>query len=96
VRLTVVFCLFNEEQLVFRLAELVRRIRAVLPGHEVTFVAVDDGSTDKTAAALASLEGIDIRTHEHNLGFGAALNSGLRAAQGDAALVYDPDEAYAV
>ena len=33
-------------------------------------------------------------THEANRGVGAAMTTGLSSAQGDVAVVYDPDEPY--
>jgi glycosyltransferase involved in cell wall biosynthesis len=42
-------------------------------------IVVDDGSTDGTAA-LASQAGAAVVSHEHNLGYDAALNSGFKKA----------------
>jgi dolichol-phosphate mannosyltransferase len=95
VRLTVVLPLYDEEALLPGLSSLCARIRAALAGHEVTLLAVDDGSTDGTAAGLARVPGLEVVTHARNLGPGAAMTTGLRRAAGEAALVYDPDEAYA-
>jgi dolichol-phosphate mannosyltransferase len=94
VRLTVVLPLFDEEALLPVLPSLCDRVRAALRGHEVTLLAVDDGSTDRTAAGLARVPGLEVATHERNLGPGAAMTTGLRRAAGEAALVYDADEAY--
>ena len=94
-RVTVIFCLFDEEALLDRIPSLLRRVRAVLGDHEVSFLAVDDGSTDGTAAGLARIEGLEVTTHETNRGVGAAMTTGLSRAAGDVAVVYDPDEAYA-
>lgn len=41
---------------------------------------VDDGSTDNTHAILSSLEGITVLSHVHNMGKGAALRTGFKAA----------------
>jgi len=57
------------------------------------FEAVFDKSHG-TARGLAAEPGLEVRTHERNRGVGAAMTTGLRAATGDAALVYDPDEPY--
>jgi len=91
----VVLPLFNEEALVPGLSSVLARVRAALEGHDATFLAVDDGSSDGTAAALRMLEGLEVVTHERNRGVGAAMATGLQRAAGDVAIVYDPDEAYA-
>ena len=74
---------------------LLDEVRAVLAGHEVTFLAVDDGSRDGTAKGLAAIPDLAVATHETNRGVGAAMTTGLERAEGDAAVVYDPDAAYA-
>lgn len=43
-------------------------------------IVVDDGSTDDTWPRLTAFEGIITRRHDHNLGKGAALVTGMRAA----------------
>ncbi|MGQ0612269.1 MAG: glycosyltransferase family 2 protein [Planctomycetaceae bacterium] len=94
--LTVILPLYNEEALLPALPGLLGRIRQALPGHAVTVLAVDDGSTDGTGAGLRALRGLEVVRHETNRGVGAAMATGLLRASGDAALVYDPDEAYPV
>jgi dolichol-phosphate mannosyltransferase len=94
VRLTVVLPFYNEEALLPRLPAALDRVRAALAGHDVRLLAVDDGSTDGTAAALDALDGVEVVHHERNRGVGAAMTTGLARATGDAAIVYDPDEAY--
>lgn len=42
---------------------------------------VDDGSTDGTAAILRSINNITVLTHPQNIGKGAALRTGFKAAQ---------------
>jgi len=42
---------------------------------------VDDGSTDGTATILSSMENITVLTHQQNIGKGAALRTGFKAAQ---------------
>jgi glycosyltransferase involved in cell wall biosynthesis len=91
VELTVVLPFFNEEALLPSLPAMFDRIRAALEGHEVRLLAVDDGSTDGTRAGLV---GCDVVAHETNRGVGAAMETGIREATGDAVIVYDPDEAY--
>ena len=94
-KLTVVMPFFNEEALLPDLPLVCERVRAALEGEDVELLAVDDGSTDGTAAGLASVAGLQVATHTRNRGVGAAMTTGLTRAAGDVALVYDPDEAYA-
>jgi dolichol-phosphate mannosyltransferase len=47
-------------------------------------LVVNDGSTDDTAAVLAAQTNVQVVTHEHNLGYGAALRTAFDyAAQHD-------------
>ncbi|MHC4939166.1 MAG: glycosyltransferase family 2 protein [Planctomycetota bacterium] len=89
--MTVVLPFFNEEALLPRLPEVLARIREAVPGAAI--LCVDDGSTDGTAEGLAAL-GETVITHPRNRGPGAAMATGLEHAEGDAVVIYDPDEAY--
>lgn len=85
-RAAVVIPVYNHRQ---RVAEVIAQaLRLGLP----VFV-VDDGSTDGTAAVLASLPGIAVLRHPVNRGKGAALLTGFAAAAPtcDWALTIDAD-----
>lgn len=73
------------------LASLAAR-RAAL-AHEV--IVVDDGSTDDTLSIAAGLATADpavrVIVHEHNLGYGAALRSGIEVARQPWILLTDAD-----
>lgn len=81
--LAVVIFAFNEAE---NVPSVLREVRAWLDAHEpgARIVFVDDGSTDGTAdsarAALANTDHVVVR-HETNRGIGAALKSGVIAAQ---------------
>ncbi|NJN14702.1 MAG: glycosyltransferase family 2 protein, partial [Planctomycetes bacterium] len=94
VQLTVVLPFYNEAALLPGLPEVLGRIREALRGHEVRLLAVDDGSTDGSSETLAATPGLEVIRHDRNRGVGAAMTTGLLAATGEAALVYDPDEPY--
>jgi glycosyltransferase involved in cell wall biosynthesis len=92
-KLTVVIPAYNERATV---EEIVSRVRAVGLADEI--VLVDDGSTDGTRELLAQMAKTDpalrILFHERNLGKGAAVATGIRAAQGDLVLIQDADLEY--
>ncbi len=62
------------------------------------FVVVDDGSTDGTWDVLSDLAAIEPRVrpvrHRSNLGYGAALTTGLRAARHDLVFFTDADRQF--
>jgi glycosyltransferase involved in cell wall biosynthesis len=60
-------------------------------------IIVDDGSTDGTRETIQSFqgrEGFDVILHESNQGKGAAIQTGIRMAIGDAVIVQDADLEY--
>jgi glycosyltransferase involved in cell wall biosynthesis len=92
--LSVIFPAFNEEQNIRTIAELAQR---VLPSVAETWeiILVDDGSVDATGAICDKLAALDhqVQTihHSRNLGYGAALKSGILAAKHDLIFFTDSD-----
>lgn len=92
--LSIVIPLFNEEE---NVPLLVPAILAVL-GHDPAFlelVLVDDGSQDQTVQIAQQYCAADPRLrlviHERNRGLGAAIRTGLAAAEGELVLYTDAD-----
>jgi len=72
---------------------------ALLPSLGVDeIVFVDDGSTDGTASRLRTITDQEPRarvvTHARNRGVGAAVRTGIEAAQGEIVVLYDADRTY--
>jgi polyisoprenyl-phosphate glycosyltransferase len=59
----------------------------------VEILVVDDGSEDETEA-LAKKVGARTLRHPHNLGYGAALKTGIRGASYDTIVISDADGTY--
>lgn len=65
--------------------------RALDDSYEI--IVVDDGSTDGTAAVARDF-GCRVIRHEQNQGKGAAVRTGIRAAQGRFVVIMDADNTY--
>ncbi|MGF1677886.1 MAG: glycosyltransferase family 2 protein [Candidatus Methylacidiphilales bacterium] len=83
---SVIIPFYNEEE---NAHAVLIEILSVLPDAEI--IAVDDGSTDGTAAAITSVPSVRLISHPHNLGQSAALYHGLTAATGDICIMLDGD-----
>ncbi len=76
---------YNEAQTI---GDIVSRIRALYPDFEI--IVVNDGSTDETPV-IAKVAGAIVYSHPYNIGNGAAIKSGIRAASGDILVFMDAD-----
>jgi glycosyltransferase involved in cell wall biosynthesis len=60
---------------VYNEASHVAQVLAEVRRYADDILAVNDGSSDDTAAVLADVPGIQVVTHEQNMGYGAALRT---------------------
>jgi glycosyltransferase involved in cell wall biosynthesis len=108
VKLSIIMPVYNEIETIAEIVRRVRAVQLTVPvgygadnGSVVAFdreiVIVDDGSTDGTQEILHTLDGeqdVTILFHEHNLGKGRAVRTGLEHASGDVIVVQDADLEY--
>src|SRR3970282_74398 len=84
--ISIVIPVFNEAE---NLPGLLGKVRA-LGLSDVEIVVVDDGSTDGSAD-IALRAGANVIRHPYNIGNGAAIKNGIRAARGRLVLFIDGD-----
>jgi glycosyltransferase involved in cell wall biosynthesis len=82
----VVLPAYKEEQVI---GTVIRNVRQVI-GDQCEIIVVDDGSPDNTGKA-AEEAGARVVRHPYNMGNGAAVKSGIRAATGDVIVMMDAD-----
>ncbi len=90
--LSVIIPAYNEES---RLGETLDTIHSFLKQQPYTsqIIVVDDGSTDRTVeiAEEADIPELWIVKNERNMGKGAAIRNGIKAAEGEVVLFTDAD-----
>jgi glycosyltransferase involved in cell wall biosynthesis len=93
--ISVVIPAFNEGR---SIVSTIKKIHEVLESANLIpceVIVVDDGSSDDTSD-LALQGGATVFRHPHNLGYGAALKTGISNAQYDAVVITDSDGTYPI
>lgn len=85
-RISIVMPAYNEEAVIGAILDRVARL-----GIADEILVVDDGSQDRTAEVAAEHALVRVVQHPYNVGNGAAVKSGIRAATGDVIVLMDAD-----
>lgn len=99
--ISVIMPVYNEEGSIKvsikEVSDFLSNNRGRLGNYEI--IIVDDGSSDHTVGAVKSLNktirNLRLVKHQNNMGVGAALRTGLKAARGDLIITTDSDLTYA-
>jgi len=84
-KVSIIIPALNEEATI---ETVVRGLLTHFPEAEI--IVIDDGSSDATGK-LAAQAGAQVISHDHNLGYGASLRTGVEAASRDFVLFCDAD-----
>ena len=87
---SIIIPVYNEEKTVKKVIEGIKKCS----GQDYEIIVINDGSTDKTKEILDQIENIKIINYSENKGYGSAIKSGVRQAQGKYILIIDGDGTY--
>ncbi len=93
--ISVVIPALNEEGSIAATLQEFRAVLSAMHQDDAEVIVVDDGSSDRTAS-VAKQHGAKVIRHPHNIGYGGALKSGIRAARHDVIVITDADRTYPV
>lgn len=86
--LSIIIPAYNEQKAIGQtLTDLLAQPRL----QHAEIIVIDDGSDDDTAAIAAGFAAVRVIMHKVNRGYGAAVTTGIRHAQGDYIIWYDAD-----
>ncbi len=86
-QLTIILPAFNEEHAI---VEVMRQVQTHCSDIIQEIIVIDDGSSDQTAR-VAETAGARVIRHLQNMGYGAAIKTGIRSAQTEWVLIMDAD-----
>jgi glycosyltransferase involved in cell wall biosynthesis len=80
---------YNEEK---GIAEVLDNVQQLDGTYEI--IVVNDGSRDNTAEVVKNYGKVKLINHDHNIGYGAALKTGIQYAAGSMVIIIDADGTY--
>jgi glycosyltransferase involved in cell wall biosynthesis len=89
---SVVVPAFDEEGNISQVISELLKVKEVIPNMEI--IVVDDYSSDGTVLKLLKFKSINLILHLKNMGKGAALRTGFKAAKGRVVVIQDADMEY--
>jgi glycosyltransferase involved in cell wall biosynthesis len=89
---SVIIPAFNEEE---GIEKVLNELKLLELGKNSEIIVVDDCSTDQTFQR-ASIKGVKVIHHNQNLGYGAALKTGIRHAKNGIIIITDADGSYPI
>jgi glycosyltransferase involved in cell wall biosynthesis len=90
---TMVIPAYNEKEGIHQVLKKLKATSEVLDIPK-EIIVVDDGSTDGMSDVLKAFKGIRVIRHERNIGYGAAIKTGIKEARYDWICITDADGTY--
>lgn len=85
-RVSIVIPAYNEAEVIGGVLDEIRTLEL-----DCEVIVVNDGSADNTGEVAKSRSGVRVVEHPYNIGNGAAVKTGIRAARGEIILLMDGD-----
>lgn len=95
VEFSIVIPAYNEQKSIRHTIDLVKETMDGL-SRKYEIVVVNDGSKDRTAEIISSIEDIKVLHNRPNQGYGASLKKGILSAEGEWIVITDADGTYPV
>lgn len=94
-KLSVIICCYNEQASILNVIRQSQQVN-LGPAWEREIIVVDNFSTDGTRELLQTIQEPEVRVifHEHNMGKGMSIRTGIANMRGDYLLIQDADSEY--